>query len=186
MFCVHYTRLIFLIRRDLDRFENHTSIYDCFGYKLWSSQFQNLIFEKKNPKREIQFDQRKLMPFDWPVIEIIKLLTWTYSLDPIFWKFKGSSDPNHFIFWNKCRIRHRTTLNFIFTRFWVDRIWIIIQNPVVLCRIRLFPTMISKMKWVGSKLLDLKLTPTHRIWVRRWIKEPRYSDFSGDIFSGDR
>ena len=68
---------------------------------------------------------------------------------------KGSSDPSHFIFEinvGKSRIRHRTTLNLnlqpIFSR---SR-----NSPfsfrVVVCRIRLFPTLISRIKWLGSEL----------------------------------
>ena len=62
--------------------------------------------------------------------------------------FKGSSDPSHFILEInvvKGRIRHRTTLNFIRfeSRFNVR---------FVLCRIRLFPTLDSRIKWLGSEL----------------------------------
>ena len=72
--CTLYTPNFF--NSESDRFENHTSICDCFGYKLWSSEFQNLIFEKKIIQKlkwetEIQFDQRKLVQFHWPRIKII-------------------------------------------------------------------------------------------------------------------
>ena len=62
-------------------------------------------------------------------------------------RFKGSSDQNHFIFElnvGKSRIRHRTTMNYEL----LDRLKI----RVVLCRIRLFPTFNSKIKWFGSEL----------------------------------
>ena len=68
-----------------------------------------------------------------------------------FQSFKGSSDPN-FIFeinFGKRRIRHRTTLNLndaIFNRIEY------LNFGVVLCRIRLFPTLISKIKWFRSEL----------------------------------
>ena len=40
----------------------------------------------------------------------------------------------------------------------------------------------NEMKLLGPEIDTYP--STHRIRVRRWIKEP--SDFSGDIFSGDR
>ena len=70
---------------------------------------------------------------------------------------KGSSDPNHFIFEinaAKGRIRHRTTLNLndiIFNRFGSR-----FNFRLVLCRIRLFPTLDSRIRWLGSAL-PLKL-----------------------------
>ena len=58
--------------------------------------------------------------------------------------FKDSPDPSHFIFENnvgKSRIRPCTTLNLD------DAIF-----EFLLCRIRLFPTLISKIKWLGNEL----------------------------------
>ena len=69
--------------------------------------------------------------------------------------FKGSPDRSHFIFEinvGKSRIRQRTTLNLydaIFNQFWAD---LEFNFGVVLCRIRFFPTLISKIKWLGSEL----------------------------------
>ena len=75
--------------------------------------------------------------------------------------------PNSFHFWNiivgKRPIRHRTTLNLhsvIFNRFWVDKnMSLHSKSGFVLCRIRLFPTMISKIKWFWSVLNPLPLIP---------------------------
>ena len=78
-------------------------------------------------------------------------------------KFKGSSDPSHFIFETnvgKRRIRHRTTMNLndvFFKQVFVDlekrRSRNTVNFRVVVCRIRLFPTLI--LKWLGS-ILPLK------------------------------
>ena len=72
-----------------------------------------------------------------------------------FRNFKGSSDPNHFIFEinvGNSRIRHKTTLNL--NDAFLDRLKIDCRFKfrVVLCRIRLFPTLISKIKWLRSGL----------------------------------
>ena len=69
--------------------------------------------------------------------------------------FKGSPDLNHLIFEinvGKGRIRHKTTLNL--NDEFLDRLKIDCRFKfrVVLCRIRLFPTLISKIKWFGSEL----------------------------------
>ena len=63
--------------------------------------------------------------------------------------FKGSSDPSHFIFEiivGKGRIRHRTTLKL---NIWIDPNRLNMASfkfRVVLCRNRLFRTLISKRK----------------------------------------
>ena len=69
--------------------------------------------------------------------------------------FKGSPYPSHFIFEinvGKKRIRHRTTLHLnlhsIMSRFRNSSF----NFREVLCRIRLFPTIISKMDWVWTTL----------------------------------
>ena len=62
-------------------------------------------------------------------------------------RFKGGSDQKHSIFElnvGKSRIRHKTTMNYEL----LDRLKI----RVALCRIRLFPTFNSKIKWFGSEL----------------------------------
>ena len=68
--------------------------------------------------------------------------------------FKGSPEPIHFIFEinvGKSRIRHRTTLNLNDVDF--ESIFkFIIQFRVLLCRMRPFPTWISKLKWLGFGL----------------------------------
>ena len=67
---------------------------------------------------------------------------------------KCSSDPSHFIFEinvGKSRIRHTTTLKL--NDEFLDRLNSIEEsNSVVLCRIRLFPTLVSKIKRLGSEL----------------------------------
>ena len=73
-----------------------------------------------------------------------------------FRKVKGSSEASYFIIENnvgKRRIRHRTTLklNLLSTR---NRLKISsFKLRVVLCRTRLFPTLISKLKWFESEIL---------------------------------
>ena len=75
-------------------------------------------------------------------------------------RIKGSSDPSHFIFEinvGKKRIRHRTTpkLNSRSAQNWLKMTSY--KFRVVLCRIRQFPTLISKIKWLRSGL-SLKLS----------------------------
>ena len=69
--------------------------------------------------------------------------------------FKGSSDPSPYIFEinvGKSRIRHTTTLNDEFlNRLKIDWRWRS-NSESVLSRIRLFPTLISKIKWLWSEL----------------------------------
>ena len=69
--------------------------------------------------------------------------------------FKGSPDLSHFIFEinvKKGRIRHTTTLNL--NDEFQDRLKIDCKFKirVVLCRIRPFLTLISKIKWHVSEL----------------------------------
>jgi len=97
--------------------------------------------------------------------------------------FKGSSDPSHFIFEindGKRRIRNRTTLNLNFQKILSRSRNSSFNFRVVVCRIRLFPTLISKIKWLGSELplnwlkiavgdLDLSLrTNCFRVDRGRW------------------
>ena len=72
-----------------------------------------------------------------------------------FKKFKGSQDRSHFIFETnvgKRRIRHRTTLNLKFQSILRRSRNSSLNSRVVVCRIRLFPTLISKIKWLASGL----------------------------------
>jgi len=69
--------------------------------------------------------------------------------------FKGSPYPSHFIFEinvGKMRIRHTMTLKM--NDEFLDRLKIYwkFKFTVVVFRIRLFPTLISKIKWLGSEL----------------------------------
>ena len=83
--------------------------------------------------------------------------------------FKGSPDQTHFIFEinvGEGRIRHRRTQE---SNFQIDSKTTeddIIESRFVLCRIRLFPTLISKIKWLGSEL-PLKLTPFSQFKCRK-------------------
>ena len=73
---------------------------------------------------------------------------------------KDSSDPSHFIFEinvGNRRIRHRTILKLNFSS---DSNWQKIKSfkfRVVQCRIRLFPALISKIKWLSSELPLIKI-----------------------------
>ena len=90
--------------------------------------------------------------------------------------FKGSCDPIHFIFeinegpdptCNDCEIQWR---NFRSTQNWLEmnssEFWL------VLCRIRLFPTLISKIRWLESGL-PLKLLHQHNCELEKdyWISQ---------------
>ena len=74
----------------------------------------------------------------------------------LHWKFSNLRvDPSHFIFEinvGKSRIRHTTTLKL--NDEFLDRLNIDwrFKFRVVICRIRLFPTLISKIKWLLSEL----------------------------------
>ena len=100
--------------------------------------------------------------------DIERLWIWmTLSLIDFESIFKGSSDPNHFIFKinvGNSRIRHRTTLNL--NDEFLDRVKIdwIFKFRVVLCRIRLFPTLISKIKWIWSVLPLIKWSILGATW----------------------
>ena len=68
--------------------------------------------------------------------------------------FKGGSDPSHFIFENnvgKSRILSRSRSSAFYFR-------------VVVCRLRLYPTLISKIKWLRSGL-PLKNNPSESYCV---------------------
>ena len=83
---------------------------------------------------------------------------------------KGSSDPSQFIFEinvGKSRIRHRTTLNLNIQSILTRSRNSSFRFRVVLWRIRLFPTLILKIKWFGSELpLNTNLS-IRSIWTRR-------------------
>ena len=80
------------------------------------------------------------------------------SLDANIHFIKDSPDQSHFIFEinvGKKRIRHRTTLNFEWSH--VQSVLIRSWNSsfnfrLIVSRIRLFPTLVSKIKWSGSEL----------------------------------
>ena len=82
-----------------------------------------------------------------------------YIVCPPMW-IKGSSDPSHFVFgmnFGKRPFRHRLTLilkDVAFNRLGVDPE---IHHSVSesFCRIRLFPTLISKIKRLGTALKNL-------------------------------
>ena len=81
--------------------------------------------------------------------------------------FKGSPDPNHFIFdinVGKVRLRLRTTLNLndnIFNQFWIH----LEIHHSISASIRIFPTLISKIKWLWYELpLTLGLKNPEFTW----------------------
>ena len=74
---------------------------------------------------------------------------------PIHLTNKGSPEPSQFnseINVGKSRIRHTTTLKLNYE--FLDRLKIDsrLKFRVFFCRIRRFPTLISKIKWLGSEL----------------------------------
>ena len=81
--------------------------------------------------------------------------------DSLNW-LKGTSDPSHFIFKitvEKCRIRHTM---FKLDEQFLDRL------RVILCSIRLFSTLILKIKWLGSELLLIEVVAYCSIRKHRW------------------
>ena len=68
--------------------------------------------------------------------------------------FKGSSDSSHLfeINFGKSRIRHITNLNLNLQSILSRSRNSSFNFSVVICRIRLFPTLCSKIKWLGSGL----------------------------------
>ena len=88
------------------------------------------------------------------------LICWPpiFRLNPGMFKifiFKGSPYPSHFIFEinvGKRQIRHTTTLTL--NDEFRDRLKIDwkFKFRIDICRIRLFPTLIWKIKWLGSEL----------------------------------
>ena len=67
--------------------------------------------------------------------------------------------PDSFYFWNQCRKESDPTYSDAEIERWISRLtsnrskMTSFKFRVVLCRIRLFPTVISKLKWHGSELL---------------------------------
>ena len=73
----------------------------------------------------------------------------------IFGVLKGSPYPSHFTFEinvGKGRIRHTTILNLKLQSILSQSRNSEFNFKVVVCRIRLFPTLISKINWLGSEL----------------------------------
>ena len=135
---------------------------------------KSILFAEKNLKngKKSWFNQ---FEHDWndisfncmatPFLEQRKVSSKSFIDGSILFGSFGS-EPSHFIFQisvGKKQIRYRTTLNFNdakFNLFWDARSMIYDSNSrVVQCRIRSFPTLISKIKWLGS---GLPLTVTHR------------------------
>jgi len=86
--------------------------------------------------------------------------------------FKGSSDPSHFIFEidaGKSRIRHITTLNLNLQSMLSRSENSSFNFRVVVCWIRLFPTLISKIKWLRSRL------PFKSKHQKCWGRTPLYN-----------
>ena len=92
-------------------------------------------------------------------------------------RIKGSSDSSPFKFEinvGKRRIRHITTLSMNFQSVFSQPRNSSFNFRVVLCRIRLFPTLISKIEWLGSglplKVLEVldefSVRPMTRVFTR--------------------
>ena len=71
----------------------------------------------------------------------------------------GYLRPKPFYFWNQCRKKSDPTYNDSGIEWWISRWispirlkWRYSKSRAVLCRIRLFPTLISKIKWILSQL----------------------------------
>ena len=130
----------------------------------------------------------------------VKLMLFQTLEKIIFWqigkfpgnerRIKGSPDPSHFMFEINVgildRIRYRTAPNFEWRRF--NRFWKLtsFKLRVVLSRNRLFPKLISKIKWLVYELplrVSLKLDEfsSNTVWfmVRKtYSSEPLLDDFS--------
>ena len=131
--------------------ENIPIIIKNSSYWHWTSQYRKRDLETENTL-SISNSPR---PLTAGLIRSAKILESTLIItNTIF--IKGSSDESHFIFEinaGKSRIRHWTTLNLndlIFCQFESLEKF---NFRIVLCRIRPFPTLISKMKfWATLKI----------------------------------
>ena len=88
-----------------------------------------------------------------------------------YWTFKGSSYPSHLIFEinvGKRRIGHRTTPKFKIDSKWIKESSMKMASfefEVVLYRIRLFPTLISKINWPELPLRIFWTRLTRFLWL---------------------
>ena len=92
-----------------------------------------------------------------------EILIWAIE----YGEFKGSSNPSHFIFEinvEKGRIRHRTTLDLNLQSILILSRYSSFKFIVVVCRIRLFPTLISKIKWLRPGLPLKRGFENHTFW----------------------
>ena len=109
------------------------------------------------------------IPHILPIFPTEVTTRWRGTLRAGYLKVKDSSDPSHFIFEinvGKRRIRHVATYNDSAISRWISRSTKIgwsFKFRVVICRIRLFPTLISKIKWFGS---GLPLRVGHEVGTR--------------------
>jgi len=120
--------------------------------KLFDNQNKRLEYKKRTTK----FKACLLIRYKWKFRSALFIAS--FMIHKLFLiNIKGSSDPSHFIFEfnvGKSRIRHTTTLKL--NDEFPDRlqcVWRLchFKFRVVLCRIHLFPTLISKIKWLGSE-----------------------------------
>ena len=123
--------------------EFDTSVWIYWGYQT------SRIGEIGMIQGKLKIFLRQVSGISYSVKTSTYRLAWGDSL-------KGSSDPSHFIFEvnvEKSRIRHTRNLK-LNDEFPVD--WLKIDRRfefnVVLCRIRLLPTLISKIKWLETTL----------------------------------
>ena len=94
-------------------------------------------------------------------------------------RLNQNSDPSYLILnVERRRIRHRTTLNFndlIFNRFWFDLEIHHLILRIVVCRNRLFSSLISKMKCSELPLKWVCIPEGRRLYIascRIWTKWP--------------
>jgi len=96
------------------------------------------------------------------VIIWLPQVLWLLKVEILISKTLSIGVPwNHtgpFYFWNQCRKESDPAYNAIDIEWWNSRStpnrlkMTLFKFWVVLCRIRLFPTFISKIKWLGSGL----------------------------------
>ena len=111
-----------------------SSLYHLY-HKIWKMNFAKLTNTLSNDHEKLSTDQMQNL------------------------SFKGCSDPSHFIFEINCgkkRIRHST--------LWSRSGNSLLNFNVVVCRIRLFPTLISKIKWLRC-MYALLISSESSIWL---------------------
>ena len=137
-------------RKDASPFRNLSTFYSLSLLTQFSGTIPWLMTHIMTPRNDSFLNPFQSRWFHFfTIASAFESLSYYFTL--VGW-FKGSSDPSHFIIeinLGKRPILHRTTLklNLKLTRNRLKMASFTFR--VVLCRIRLFPKLISKMKWLN-------------------------------------